>query len=46
MARPKKDIGELKAIRVNVRMTVAEYLILSKNASTLGITIPDYIRKR
>ena len=27
-------------------MTVDEYLILSQNASTLGITIPDYIRKR
>ncbi|MEO2053451.1 MAG: plasmid mobilization relaxosome protein MobC [Allomuricauda sp.] len=46
MARPKKKIRELRAIRVNVRMTVDEYLILSQNASTLGITIPDYIRKR
>nr|WP_299214975.1 plasmid mobilization relaxosome protein MobC [uncultured Allomuricauda sp.] len=46
MARPKKDIHELKAIRVNIRMTVDEYLILSDNAKTVGITIPDYIRRR
>ncbi|WP_209403812.1 plasmid mobilization relaxosome protein MobC [Pseudozobellia sp. WGM2] len=46
MARPKKDIEALKAIRVNVRMTVNEYLIVSGNAATLGIDIPDYIRKK
>jgi phage-related holin len=46
MARPKKNIRELKAIWVNVRMTIDEYLILSENASALGITIPDYIRKK
>lgn len=46
MARPKKDIESLKAIRVNVRMTVNEYLIVSGNAATLGMGIPDYIRKK
>ncbi|MBD0851904.1 plasmid mobilization protein [Maribacter arenosus] len=46
MARPKKDIESLKAIRINVRMTVNEYLIVSGNAATLGIGIPDYIRKK
>lgn len=45
MARPKKDIESLKAIRINVRMTVNEYLILAANASCLGISIPDYIRR-
>ncbi len=46
MARPKKSIELLKAIRVNVRMTVNEYLIVSSNAATLGMGIPDYIRKK
>ena len=46
MARPKKDIESLKAIRVNVRMTVNEYLIVSGNAAALGMGIPDYIRKK
>ncbi|QLG46611.1 plasmid mobilization protein [Costertonia aggregata] len=46
MARPKKDIESLKAIRVNVRMTVNEYLIVSGNAATLGMGIPDYVRKK
>lgn len=44
MARPKKKIHDLKAIRVNVRMTVSEYLTVSENASTLGVSIPDFIR--
>jgi len=46
MARPKKDIQSLKAIRVNVRMTVNEFLIVSDSANCLGIGIPDYIRKK
>tara|TARA_R110000765_G_scaffold295818_3_gene390989 strand:- start:17719 stop:18159 length:441 start_codon:yes stop_codon:yes gene_type:complete len=44
MARPKKKIQDLKAIRINVRMTVSEYLTVSENASTLGVAIPDFIR--
>ena len=46
MARPKKNIESLKAIRVNLRLTVNEYLIVSGTAATLGIAIPDYIRKK
>ena len=46
MARPKKKIQDLKAIRINVRMTVSEYLTVSENADTLGITIPDFIRMK
>ncbi len=46
MARPKKNIQDLKAIRLNVRMTVKEYLIVAENAETLGITIPDFIRMK
>ena len=46
MARPKKKIQDLKAIRVNVRMTVSEYLTVSENASTLGVSIPDFEARR
>lgn len=46
MARPKKDIQSLKAIRLNIRMTVNEYLIVSDNANALGIGIPDYMRRK
>ncbi|RPG31134.1 MAG: plasmid mobilization relaxosome protein MobC [Muricauda sp. TMED12] len=46
MARPKKDIRSIRPIQVNVRMSVDEYLILSNNAGTLGIGIPDYVRRR
>ena len=46
MARPKKDIQALKAIRINVRMTVNEFLIVSDSANCLGIGIPKYIRRK
>ena len=46
MARPKKNIQDLKAIRLNVRVTVKEYLIVAENAETLGITIPDFVRMK
>lgn len=46
MSRPKKRIQDLKAIRINVRMTVSEYLTVSENAEILGITIPDFIRMK
>ena len=46
MARPKKDIKELKSIHISFRMTVNEYLIISDSANTLGIGIPDYIRRK
>ncbi|WP_431126270.1 plasmid mobilization protein [Flagellimonas flava] len=46
MARPKKNIQDLKAIRLNVRVTVKDYLIIADNADTLGITITDFIRMK
>ncbi|CAH8281410.1 mobilization protein MobC [Mariniflexile fucanivorans] len=46
MARPKKDIQSLKAIRINVRMTVNDFLIVSDSANCLGIGIPEYIRRK
>ena len=46
MARPKKDIESLKAIKLNLRFTVNEYLIVCNNAGTLGISVADYLRKK
>ena len=46
MARPKKEIKELKAIRVNLRFTVDNYLKLLESAKTIGMSLPDYIRNR
>ncbi len=45
MARPKKEFHSRKSVQVNIRMTVQEYLRVSTNAGTLGISITDYIRK-
>lgn len=45
MARPKKDIKDLKLIQVKIRMCVNDYLLVSENAKTLGLGIPDYIRR-
>ncbi|MEM9649465.1 MAG: plasmid mobilization relaxosome protein MobC [Bacteroidota bacterium] len=46
MARPKKDVKTLKAIVVSFRLNVDRYLELTENAETLGMTIPDFIRKK
>ena len=46
MARPKKNLEELRAMQINIRYTVKEYLIVSDNANTLGISITNYIRRK
>ncbi|PRX56236.1 plasmid mobilization protein [Flagellimonas meridianipacifica] len=46
MARPKKDVKSLKAIIVSFRLNVDGYLELASNAETLGLTIPQFIRKK
>tara|TARA_Y100001933_G_scaffold173910_1_gene172338 strand:- start:649 stop:987 length:339 start_codon:yes stop_codon:yes gene_type:complete len=46
MARPKKEIRELKAIHISFRTTVDNYLIVAHNAESCGLSIADYIRKR
>ncbi|MFD2586100.1 MobC family plasmid mobilization relaxosome protein [Croceitalea marina] len=46
MARPKKDVRALKAIIVSFRLNVDRYLELANNAETLGLTIPEFIRKK
>ena len=45
MGRPRKELSALKIIQVNVRMTADEYVRVSTNAETLGISVADYIRK-
>lgn len=45
MGRPKKELNNLKLIQVNVRMSAEEYLKVSSNAETLGISVADYVRK-
>lgn len=46
MARPKKEIGELKAIHVSFRTTLDNYLIVAHNAESCGLSVADYIRRR
>ena len=46
MARPKKNLESLRAIQVNIRFSVNEYLVVSDNATCLGISMADYIRRR
>lgn len=46
MGRPKKELNELKVIRVNVRMTIDDYNIASNNAGTIGLSIAEYIRRK
>lgn len=45
MGRPKKELNDLKLIQVNVRMSAEEYLKVSSNAETLGVSVADYVRK-
>lgn len=45
MGRPKKKLNNLKIVQVNVRMSAEEYLKVSSNAETLGISVADYVRK-
>ncbi|MEM8926734.1 MAG: plasmid mobilization relaxosome protein MobC [Bacteroidota bacterium] len=45
MGRPRKELGNLRIIQVNVRMTAGEYVKVSTKAETLGISVADYIRK-
>lgn len=46
MGRPKKDIRSIKPIQINIRVGVDDYLIVSENASTLGLGITEYVRRK
>ena len=46
MGRPKKELASLKIIQVNIRMTTDDYLKVSVNAETVGLSITEYIRRK
>ena len=46
MARPKKNLESLRAMQINIRYSVNEYLVVSDNANCLGISVADYVRRR
>ena len=46
MGRPKKELGLLKTIQVNVRMTAADHSKVSVNAETIGLSVAEYIRRK
>ncbi|MDT7828031.1 plasmid mobilization relaxosome protein MobC [Pricia sp. S334] len=46
MGRPKKELSSLKIIQVNVRMTVNDYMKVSADAETIGLSVAEYIRRK
>ena len=46
MARPRKARAERRDDMVGVRMTTAERALIAHNAAALGITPPDFLRRR
>jgi len=46
MGRPKKELSSLKLIQVNIRMTVDDYIKVSDNAETIGLSVAEYIRRK
>ena len=46
MARPKKDISKQKTEVIAFRISQSEYLIVTNNAETIGLSIAEYIRRK
>ena len=46
MGRPKKELTSLKIIQVNIRMTVDDYIKVSDNAETIGLSVAEYVRRK
>ncbi len=46
MARPKKQIQDLKMLQINIRVTLEEQLFLEENAKSFGLEVTQYIRIR
>jgi hypothetical protein len=46
MGRPKKELTSLKLIQVNIRMSVDDYIKVSDNARTIGLSIAEFIRRK
>jgi len=46
MARPKMDISKQRTIVIAFRVTQSEYLIITNNAKTIGLSTAEYIRRK
>ena len=46
MARPRREPGENRTERYNLRFTVAELEYVREQASAAGLTVMEYIRRR
>ena len=46
MARPKSEIYKLKVFQVNIRLTAEEQVFVENQASSYGISVVEYVRKR
>ena len=46
MARPRKDISKQRTIVIAFRVSQSEYLIITKNAETIGLSTAEYIRRK
>jgi hypothetical protein len=46
MARPKKDISKQRTIVIAFRVSQNEYMIITDNAETIGLSTAEYIRRK
>jgi hypothetical protein len=46
MARPKKEISEQRTVVIAFRVSQNEYLTVTGNAETIGLSIAEYIRRK
>ncbi|WP_318311584.1 MULTISPECIES: plasmid mobilization protein [Flagellimonas] len=46
MARPKKDISKQRTIVIAFRVSQNEYVIITNNAETIGLSVAEYIRRK
>lgn len=46
MARPKSEIYKLRVFQVNIRLTAEEQVFVENQASSYGISVVEYVRKR
>ena len=46
MARPKKDISKQRTIVIAFRVSQSEYMIITNNAETIGLSVAEYIRRK
>ena len=46
MARPKKDISKQRTVVIAFRVSQSEYVIITNNAGTIGLSVAEYIRRK